>query len=372
MSQSEYSHKKKKTVDEKQLIKYLNTFLEDLLKKEVEIKEKVLLKQEKLDNLLYEEKEINDSVDKIEYLFSPAGAKLESKKQEYFQEIEREKTELAVLKKEYEEVTLSYNKVREIYEYLAHHIHLENKEVKKNNPENKQFEMYISDEELGLQLLETQEFERKRIARDLHDSTVQNLTNIVHKTELCLKLISIDTVRAKLELQTLTDNVRSIIDDMRSIIYDLRPMSIDDLGLVTTIERFINQITINRDIEIYFNKEGDEANLLPVVNLTLFRIVQEACNNAIKHANATKIFIRLIYQNQLIKLNIKDNGCGFKDEKEYDYLGNQIPSFGLSIMKERVYLLKGEININSKLKKGTEIRVEVPINQQMEERHDTN
>ena len=221
---------------------------------------------------------------------------------------------------------------------------------------------------LGINLLETQENERKRIARDLHDSTVQNLTSMMHKTELCTRLIDIDTVRAKLELQTMILTIKTTINDMRSIIYDLRPMSLDDLGLVVTIERFINEIKINHDIDLSLSVRNKEKGVLPIINLTLFRIIQEASNNALKHAKATKIIISLEYNDDLILLNINDNGTGFKQIEPSEAKNNIFSGFGLSIMKERVLLLSGEINIESDLNTGTEISVKVPLRTYKEDR----
>lgn len=212
---------------------------------------------------------------------------------------------------------------------------------------------------LGIKVLETQENERKRIARDLHDSTAQNMTNIMHKTELCTRLVDIDPIRAKLELQTMVQTIKSTINDMRNIIYDLRPMSIDDLGLIPTIERYIKAYSKEVDIELKVNSETK--NVLPVINQTLFRIVQEAINNSIKHGKAKKITIELNYEEEFIFLTVCDNGIGFKQESGIEVGSNILSGFGLSIMKERVLLLTGEINIESNDKNGTKIFVKVPL-----------
>lgn len=219
--------------------------------------------------------------------------------------------------------------------------------------------------DVGLQLLEMQEMERKRIARDLHDSTVQNLTMMVHKAELCLKLANVDLVRMKLELQTLISSIKNSIDDIRNIIYDLRPMSIDDLGLVVTVERFIYQVSHNQDINIKLEVNVQKINLLPVINLTLLRIIQEACNNALKHAKAKNITISIYLEQKYLKVIIQDDGVGFnKDELEKSE-GKTVYGLGLSIMKERVYLLSGEIDIDTNIESdsniGTKIMVKVPL-----------
>ncbi len=216
--------------------------------------------------------------------------------------------------------------------------------------------------EMGINVLETQENERKRIARDLHDSTVQNLTNMMHKTELCTRLIDIDPVRAKLELQTMINTIKSTINDMRNIIFGLRPMSLDDLGLIATIERYIRDLKKNHEIDIALKVQNEEKNILPVINLTLFRVVQEASNNAIKHGKANKIIIDLVYGDDFILLNIYDNGIGFKKDTYMETKANMFSGYGLSMMKERVLLLSGDFNIESSENNGTKILVKVPLN----------
>lgn len=217
----------------------------------------------------------------------------------------------------------------------------------------------------GLKLLETQEIERKRIARELHDSTVQNLTNLVHKTELCTKLVDIDSIRAKLELQTMISTIKTTINDMRNIIYDLRPMSLEDLGLVITVKRYIKQFIDSSNCKVLLNVENEKKITSDIIDLTLFRIIQEACNNAIKHAHATVINIDLVYNDCYIDLVIKDNGCGFDKDVQTDREfgpNKSLSGFGLSMMKERVGLLSGEFELTSKINDGTCIKVRVPIN----------
>ncbi len=216
--------------------------------------------------------------------------------------------------------------------------------------------------EMGINVLETQENERKRIARDLHDSTVQNLTNMMHKTELCTRLIDIDPVRAKLELQTMINTIKSTINDMRNIIFGLRPMSLDDLGLIATIERYIRDFKKNHEIDIILKLQNEEKSILPVINLTLFRIVQEASNNAIKHGKADSIIVDLVYDDDFIFLTISDNGIGFKKDTYMETKANMFSGYGLSMMKERVLLLSGDFNIESSENNGTKILVKVPLN----------
>lgn len=214
-----------------------------------------------------------------------------------------------------------------------------------------------------VKILQTQELERQRIARDLHDTTVQNLTNIVHKSELALKLIESDTVRSKLELTIIRKNIRNIIKDMRGIIYNLRPMSFDDMGIRITIEKELEKLQLHGINNISYHVEGIEDNVNSIVSLTLLRIVQEACNNIIKYANANKVELKLIYNDTTIELYIEDNGVGFDlDKVQKDASSKNQSGFGLPMMNERIYLLSGTICITSEKNKGTVIYVKIPKN----------
>lgn len=228
-----------------------------------------------------------------------------------------------------------------------------------------QTSMFSSDktsgENYGIKILEQQENERQRIARELHDSTVQVLTNLVHKTELCTKIMDVDLIRAKLELEIINNTIRYTINDMRNIIHNLRPMAFDDFGLDVTLERVVSQIKSNTDIQIHVDVMGKKKQLSSVLSLTLVRILQEACNNSIKHSEAENVYITFSYDEELVTLTIRDDGKGF-DVKSIDgKKDNQNKGFGVSIMRERALLLSGDLKISSGKNKGTLITVTVPI-----------
>lgn len=212
-----------------------------------------------------------------------------------------------------------------------------------------------------LNILEIQEKDRQRIARDLHDSTVQNLTSLIHKSEFCSRLVDIDPVRSKLELKTLSITLKSVINEIREIIYNLKPMSFDDLGLVTSIERFINQLMMCYDIKIRFFHNSEMTDVIPVIKLSIYRMIQEACNNAIKHSGATNIDVELKYHKDFITIIVKDNGKGFDLDDKKNNTSSDYHGYGLPIMKERIYLLSGTINIQSGLKEGTIVNITIPI-----------
>ena len=220
------------------------------------------------------------------------------------------------------------------------------------------------DGRVKLALLETQENERQRIARELHDSTVQNLTSLVHKTELCSKLMDTDIIRCKLELSSMGKILRDIIEDTRNMIYDLRPMSFDDIGFNITVERFIDKIKSISGANVYFKIEGTPYPIKSVVGITLLRVIQEACNNAIKHSGASLIQVKLIYERERFTVQIDDNGKGFIVEKNTNVSREDNSGFGLSMMKERLFLLSGELVIESAPDKGCSVKAYIPIDEE--------
>ncbi len=213
---------------------------------------------------------------------------------------------------------------------------------------------------LRRKLLETQEAERQRIARELHDSSVQSMTSLVHKAELCMRLIDIDPVRCKVELKAMSKYTKEIIDDLRDMIYNLRPMSFDDIGIDTAIERNLAKLQESTDTRINYYVQGSSDKMTTVMGLTLLRIIYEASSNAINHANASEVNIRLVYQDDHVDLTIDDDGDGF--DAQNLKVGDDHTGFGLPIMKERVFLLSGKMEIDSKPNEGTHIRIEIPLN----------
>jgi len=223
----------------------------------------------------------------------------------------------------------------------------------------------------GLRVIQAQEDERRRIARDMHDGPAQSLNSLILKSELCLKLLDKDIDRAKLELQTLKTLIRGTIDDTRRLIYNLRPMSIDDLGLVPTLERFIDRVEQKNDFSIelkvnYHNVTKGE-NISELISLAIFRIVQEALNNIQKYSKADQVILELTFNDHNTDITIQDNGIGFDTENIQSSLKDD-KGFGLPMMKERVNLLLGKFVIMSELDKGTVIHITLPIDEKSEEK----
>lgn len=213
---------------------------------------------------------------------------------------------------------------------------------KENNNENCYYDIF-----------EIQEKERQRIARELHDSTVQNLTHLVHAMELTSLYMDKDLIQAKLELQSCQENLKKCIDDIRNIIFNLRPMSFDDFGFVRCLTDYIQNLKISYP-SICFEYEIDETaiHLSEQGQLILFRIIQEAIQNAIKHSHTDRIELHIEKTHlQSCVVRIQDFGNGFvSNRKEENH-------FGMSIMKERAKLIHADFQVHSKLDVGTTIEI---------------
>lgn len=304
-------------------------------------------------------KQIAQDVDTAFEIFSPRQKKNDFAKQE----IDKLLSHKEELKETVASLTESANELEEdiqaIREALGQPVEINDIDIEDEYIES----VYYEDTTYGMKILEQQENERSRIARDLHDSVVQVLTNLVHKCEICSKIMDVDGIRAKLELEIMSRNLREAISEMRNIIYDLRPMSFDDLGLNVTLESFINDVKSRTNMEITFNVEGTPNVLPSIMQLTIFRVVQEATNNSIKHSKGKKLDIVFKYDSDNIYLYIKDDGIGIEKESEENKQSLHT-GFGLDMMKERVALLNGKIEVLTAEDGGTSIEVIIPILQE--------
>ena len=204
-------------------------------------------------------------------------------------------------------------------------------------------------------LLET---DRQRIAKDLHDTSLQNLTAVVHKVELASMYINQDPIRAKMELSIITDSIKEIINEIRDTIFELRPMSFDDLGFRELLDSYLEKIIKNKNINIIFDKYTLNSNEQSIL-IFIFRVIKECISNSIKHSKCDEIHISIDDSDEKnLYLQVIDNGTGF-DVEEKNLEKNK--HFGLIIMKERVKLMQGDIDIKSD-KNGTQVKIMLPIN----------
>ena len=197
-------------------------------------------------------------------------------------------------------------------------------------------------------ILGAQELERKRIARELHDETGQALTAIL------LGLKALDTPDEAATAQ-LADLVRGALASVRKISVDLRPSALDDFGLVAALERFCDDLQEGTDRSIVLTARGLDSRLPEPIETALYRVTQEAVANAIRHGDARTIQITLDRHPSTIRLIVTDDGRGFDPEQ----VGAD--RVGLLGMRERLALINGALDIDSRPGHGVNITAQAPL-----------
>ncbi|SHI95732.1 two-component system, NarL family, sensor histidine kinase DegS [Clostridium cavendishii DSM 21758] len=225
---------------------------------------------------------------------------------------------------------------------------------------DKNSEMFI-----GIKILEAQENERKRIARDIHDGPAQHMANVVMRVDICRMVIEKDIKEGLKELAELKESVKIALKEVRSIIFDLRPMSLDDLGLNQTIQQTVNSISKETNILIRLKIKPIEEEIEPIIQVAVYRIIQEIFNNIKKHAKAKQAEIRLDFGTKYLMLIITDDGVGFNVEETLKRVKTESASYGLIGILDRVNQLQGEIQIKSSEGLGTTYTVRLPINREV-------
>ncbi len=213
--------------------------------------------------------------------------------------------------------------------------------------------------ELLKRVVRAQEAERQRIARELHDETGQSLTALGLGLRAVADAIDKDPKKAFKNLRKLETLTASSIDELQRVIAALRPAHLDELGLPAALRWYVNEVLEHaEDLKINFHTTGQEARLPEEVKVAIFRVVQEALTNILKHAVADTAEIRLIYALEKIIATISDDGIGMN----LDILNMENrSSWGLLGMQERVALLGGDFYIKAAPNRGVTIQITIPL-----------
>ncbi len=202
-----------------------------------------------------------------------------------------------------------------------------------------------------------QEEERMRLAREIHDDTIQSVVALKQRVQLVGKSVRAGSARDALkELETLAEKT---VENLRRLTRALRPIYLEDLGLVTALNMLANESSQAGNLKVDFRLIGDERRLSAEVELALYRIAQEALNNVIHHASAKHAMLQITFDKE-IKLEVTDNGAGFivpKSPTEFAPSGH----FGLLGMRERADLIGGRLEVESEIGKGTRLCVKIGL-----------
>lgn len=213
--------------------------------------------------------------------------------------------------------------------------------------------------ELLRKIVRTQEDERKRIAREIHDHIGQQMTALQLRLQLLVNQHQGEPVILS-ELDSLKALAAQIDSEVDFLAWELRPSVLDDLGLATAAKRFVDDWSAHFQMSAAFcDRELDGKRLTPEIEINLYRIIQEALNNVAKHAQANFTSVLLEYRDGTIHLIIEDDGVGFEPTEQAILTGND-RGMGLLGMKERAELIGGSAEIETSPGKGTTIFVRVP------------
>jgi len=199
-----------------------------------------------------------------------------------------------------------------------------------------------------------QEEERNRLARELHDDTLQAVIALKQRVQLAQRSVKTQSGHQALyELETLAEQT---IENLRRLTRALRPIYLEDLGLVTALEMLARETSQSNHLEIDFQKHGQEKRLSHEVELALYRIAQEALNNVVRHSQAQRAGLQLSFGEKETKLEVSDNGIGFdmpKSPTDFAPSGH----FGLLGIRERADLIGARLEVESAPGKGTRLKV---------------
>ncbi len=220
--------------------------------------------------------------------------------------------------------------------------------------------LYRSMRSYTRQIITALEEERKRMARELHDDTAQALVGLSRQLDALLGASQQVPQPARQRIAEIRQLTAEICHGVRRFSQDLRPSTLDDLGLLPTLEGLTNRISQEDGLPAELRVQGDQRRLSPEVELVLFRIVQEALTNVRKHSRATEVTTTVEFGDGLVRVSISDNGRGFTLPERP---GNLVETgrLGLTGMFERAQLVGGTLTVQSEPGEGTTVIAEIPV-----------
>jgi len=211
---------------------------------------------------------------------------------------------------------------------------------------------------ISSKIVENQENEQNRIAKEIHDGIGQMLTGL----KFSLESINLDdTEKTTQKIEYLKKLSLDIIKGVRTATFNLMPPELSDHGIVPSLTKLTQELSklTGKNI-LFYNKSNFDQRLDSLIEINIYRLTQEAINNAIKYADSTHIIVQLSHSSDLLSITIDDNGKGF-DTVAAEKKRNSESGMGLLFMKERIQYINGRVFINSILNEGTRITFNIPI-----------
>lgn len=204
-------------------------------------------------------------------------------------------------------------------------------------------------------LIQAQEAERQRLSRQMHDGPAQALSNFILQTEIAMRLFDLDQAKAREELANMKLSATSTFQKIRDFIFELRPMMLDDLGLSPTVKRYVDAFKEQSGLDIRVNNTGIERRLESYQEVMIFRAIQELLSNASRHSQASQVTVQIDMGETEVKVIVSDNGKGFDIESLQER-----GSMGLKVIRDRVEMLGGYLDVDSVIGQGTRVTFQIP------------
>ena len=203
-------------------------------------------------------------------------------------------------------------------------------------------------------IIQAQEAERQRLSRLMHDGPAQAVSNFILQTEIAMRLFDVDQAKAREELGIMKTSATNTFKKVRDFIFELRPMMLDDLGLSPTLKRYVDAFKDQSGIVVQLTVTGLERRLEPYQEVMVFRAVQELLNNA-RDSLASQVKVHLDMGDANIKVQVEENGKGFDVESLAER-----SAMGLKVIRERVEMLGGIMQLESVVGQGTFVAFQIP------------
>jgi two-component system, NarL family, sensor histidine kinase DegS len=203
-------------------------------------------------------------------------------------------------------------------------------------------------------VIQAQEAERARLARQMHDEPAQALSNFILQAEIAQRLFDLDPIKAREELNTLKAAAGATFQKVRDYIFELRPMMLDDLGLGPTLARYAETTRERSGADVRLACSGLEGRLEPYQEVMLFRAGQELVGNSLKHGGATQVKVQVDVVGAEVRVRVEDNGKGFDIKEAFE------KGLGLKLVRDRVEMLGGSLDLYAASGQGAQVGFRMP------------
>lgn len=215
-----------------------------------------------------------------------------------------------------------------------------------------------SDQSTVIRVIQTEESARQSLVRRMHDGPASSLSNFILQAEICQRFFDIDPDRARTELNALKSAASTTFSDVKDFIFDLRPMMLDDLGVIPTLRRYVESFQEKSGLPVPITVTGVERRLESHIEVTIFRSVQELLNNALMHAQASRLQVSVDLASDRVSVVVEDNGRGFNAD---EIMARNSQTIGLATLRERIEMLGGELTVQSSMGQGTRAEFTIPV-----------